>query len=164
MTTQALETPGTVRQVAVSPPARALSTLSRVDYEDAFLVETGPEEDRTPEQWARAMVEGAPATMQRSLRRSWFALGLRLGSARDDRLVLGWRLRRSGPDFALFGAGSRIGMPAELLFQRQGHTLLFATFVRLGNPIVRLVWAGVAPGHRRVVAHLLAQAVRRSRA
>jgi hypothetical protein len=29
------------------PAARKLSTLSRVDYEDAFLVETGPAQDPT---------------------------------------------------------------------------------------------------------------------
>jgi hypothetical protein len=37
--------------------ARALSTLCHVDYEDAFLVETGPAQDRTGEQWARAILE-----------------------------------------------------------------------------------------------------------
>src|SRR4030095_3201144 len=40
-------TPGRVRQVAVPPAARTLSTLSYVDYEDAFLVETGPAQHRT---------------------------------------------------------------------------------------------------------------------
>jgi hypothetical protein len=52
--------PGSVRQVAVPPAARALSTLSHVEYEDAFLIETGPAQDRTGEQWARAILEGAP--------------------------------------------------------------------------------------------------------
>jgi hypothetical protein len=40
---------GRVRQVTLPPAARALSTLSRVDYEDAFLLETGPAQDRTGE-------------------------------------------------------------------------------------------------------------------
>jgi hypothetical protein len=35
-------TPGRVRQVAVTPAARARGTLSPIDDEDAFLVETGP--------------------------------------------------------------------------------------------------------------------------
>ncbi len=48
-----VEGPFTVRQVTLPPAARALSTLSHVDYEDAFLVETGPAQDRTGEQWAR---------------------------------------------------------------------------------------------------------------
>ncbi len=32
---------GMVRQVAMPPGARALSTLSPIDYEDAFLIDTG---------------------------------------------------------------------------------------------------------------------------
>jgi len=37
-----VETPGRVRPVAVPPAARTLGTLPHIDYEDAFLVETGP--------------------------------------------------------------------------------------------------------------------------
>ncbi len=100
--------PGAVRQVTLPPAARALSTLSHVDYEDAFLVETGPAQDRTGEQWARA--------------------------------------------------SGRLGLSGELLFERQQHTLLFATFVQLDNPIARALWAGIAPRHRQVVRDLLEQA------
>ena len=71
---------GTVRQVPLPPAARALSTLPRVDYEDAFLVETGPAQDRTAEQWARAILEDAPASTRNALSRGWSRLGLRLGS------------------------------------------------------------------------------------
>jgi len=84
-------------------------------------------------------------------------LGLRLGSARSDRFVLGWEVRRSTPDLALLGASGRLGLSGELLFQRQQHTLLFATLVQLENRIARAVWAGIAPRHRQVVRHLLEQ-------
>jgi len=50
-----VEALGRVRQVTLPPAARALSTLSHVDYKDAFLVETGPAPDRTGEQWARVI-------------------------------------------------------------------------------------------------------------
>jgi hypothetical protein len=158
-----VETPGRVRQVAVPPAARALSTLSHVEYEDAFLVESGPSQDRTGEQWARAILEDAPILMRRRLRWGWFALGLKLGSTRSNRFVLGWEVRRSTPDFALLAASSRLGLPAELLFQRQQHTLLFATFVQQQNPIARAVWAAVAPVHRQVVPYLLERAARSER-
>jgi hypothetical protein len=88
-----VETPGRVHQVAVPPAARTLSTLPHIDHEDAFLVETGPAQDRTGEQWARAILEDAPIIMRRALRWGWFALGLRLGSTRSDRFVLGWEVR-----------------------------------------------------------------------
>jgi hypothetical protein len=72
--------------------------------------------------------------------------------------VLGWEVRRSTPDFVLLGAGSRLGMPAELLVKRRRQTLLFATFVQKGNHIARAVWAGVDPVHRPVVRCVLEQA------
>jgi hypothetical protein len=153
----------TVRRIAMPPGARALGTLPRIDYEDAFLVETGPARDRTAEQWARAMLEHAPIMLRNALPWAWFALGLRLGPARSDRFVLGWELRRSTPDDALLTAGSRLGAAAELLFKRQQHTLLFATFVQQETGIARAAWVGVAPLHRRVVRHLLEQAGRSQR-
>jgi hypothetical protein len=146
----------TVRQIAVPSAVRARSTLRHADYEDAFVLEIGAAQDRTAEQWARAILEDAPAAMRRSLRRSWLALGLKLGSAApSDRFVLGWELRRSTPDFVLLGAGSRIGMPAELLLERRRQTLLLATFVQRGNPIARVLWASVEPMHQRVVPAVL---------
>jgi hypothetical protein len=149
-----------VRQIAVPPAARTISTLSRVDYEDAFLVETGPAKGRTGEQWARAMLEGAPLKTRRALRRGWFGLGVKLGSTRDERLVLGWEVRRSSPDFALLGARSRLGFQGELLFLRRERELLFATFIHLDNLVGRAVWAGIERRHRTIVPRLLARAVR----
>ena len=72
--------------------------------------------------------------------------------------MLGWEVRRSTPDAALLGASGRLGLSGELLFERQRHTLLFATFVQLDNPVARALWARIAPRHRQVVRDLLAQA------
>ena len=66
-----VEMPGRVRQVALPPAARALSTLSHVDDEDAFLVETGPAQGRTGEEWARAILEDAPMSTRSALSRGW---------------------------------------------------------------------------------------------
>jgi hypothetical protein len=67
-------------------------------------------------------------------------------------------VRHSSADYALLGAGSRLGMPAELLFKPQEHALLFATFVQHGNPLVRAVWAGTKPVHQQVVRQVLERA------
>jgi hypothetical protein len=158
--TQGSATAATVRQIAVPPDARALSTLSHIDYEDAFLVETGPPRDRTAEQWARAIIEDAPITVRGRLLSGWSAIGLKLGRGRG-RSVLGWEVRSRSPDFVLLGADSRIGMPGQLLFKRERHALLFATFVQHDNPVARAVWAGVEPVHVPAVRHLLEQASRR---
>ena len=75
--------------------------------------------------------------------------------------MLGWKVRRSTPDFVLLSAGSRIGMPGELLFMREPRGLLFATFVQQKNRVARAVWARTVPQHQRAVQSLLTQAARR---
>jgi hypothetical protein len=163
----AISTPGhptaQVRQVSLPAGSRALSTLARIDYADAFTTRPGAgrARDRTGEQWARAVLEGASAPTRRQLRRGWQLLGLRLGSASDASRVLGWEIRRSTPDFVLLGATSRIGMPGELLFRRDHDGLLFCTFVQQRNPLARLLWARVTPAHQRIVRSLLARAAGR---
>jgi hypothetical protein len=150
-----------VREVAVPPAARRLSTLSHVDYEDAFLIELGLAQERTPEQWARVILEDAPITLRRALQSGWFALGLQRSSARPERSVLGWEVLRSTPEHVLLVGSSRIGLSAELLLKRQQHRLLYATLLQQQNLVARAVWAGVAPIHRPIVRYVLEQGSRR---
>jgi hypothetical protein len=152
-----------VRQVAVPAAARALSTLARIDYADAFILDTGPVRDRTAEQWARAILQGAPITVRSKLLAGWSAIGLKLGRGRCGRSVLGWQVRASTPEFVLLGAESNIGMPGQLLFKRETQALLFCTFVQHDNPIARAAWAAVVPAHVRTVRDILEQAGRRLR-
>jgi hypothetical protein len=151
-----------VRQVAVPSASQAHSTLDRVDYADAFVVDLGSDHDHTSEHWARSVIEGAPSRTRRELSRGWFTLGLRLGPSHADQCVLGWEFRRNTPDLVLLGAKGRLGLSGELLFERQRDALLFATFVQLDNCVARAAWAGIASRHRRVVRHLLERAVTES--
>jgi len=80
------------------------------------------------------------------------------------RCVLGWRIRRAAPDFVLLSAGSRLGMPGELLFKRERSGLLFATFVQQRTSLARAIWGRAEPVHQRVVSSLLTQAARREAA
>jgi hypothetical protein len=140
-----------VRQVAVPAAVRALSTLDRVDYADAFRVEVEDVRSRTAEEWARAVLEDAPLAVRGQLLSGWSSLGLKIGGGS----VLGWHVRSSTPDVLLLGAGSRIGMPGELLFKRERRGLLFATFVRQGNPMARALWGRVERVHVATVRRLL---------
>jgi hypothetical protein len=146
-----------VRQIAVAPEVLALSTLSRVDYADAFVVDVGAVSERTAEQWARAVLEAAPEPVRRNLTSGWDAIGLNLGRSGVAGFVLGWEIRRSTPDHVLLSAASRIGMPAELLFKRESQTLLFSNFVRHENQRARRVWARVEPVHVPIVRRVLAR-------
>jgi hypothetical protein len=145
-----------VRQVALPPVARALSTLPRIDYSDAFLVESASTRSWSAEQWARAVLEGASAAIKTRLLLGWSAIGLK-PTARDS-AVLGWGIRASTPDFVLLGRDSLIGMPGELLFKCEPEALLFATFVHHANHMARAVWAAVEPTHVRIVRQLLERA------
>jgi hypothetical protein len=147
-----------VRQIAVPPDARALGTLPRIDYEDAFLVDTGPVSERTPEQWARAVLEDAPLKLRTALLSGWSALGLNLARPGSEGSVLGWPIRVSTEDVLLLGAESHIGMPAELLLRREPGGFLFSTFVHHGNPGARAIWAGVEPVHVPIVRRILERA------
>jgi hypothetical protein len=151
-----------VDEVALPSSVRALSTLGRIDYSDAFRLSTSRAGDRTAQEWARAMIEDAPAAMRTALRRGWCGLGLRLGSTSDPVRVLGWPVRQSTEDHAVLAADSLLGMRAELCFLREPGAILFATVIRMRNPLARAVWAPVGPRHRRVVRHLLEQAGRRA--
>ena len=151
-----------VRQVPMPPDARALSTLHPIDYTDVFRAERAHADALTGEQWARAFLEGAPARLRRDLVWGWRALGLQLGSTRDPERVLGWEIRRRGPDHALLAARSWFGVSAEVLVKRDESDVLIASFIRWHHPLGRLLWAAVAPHHRRVVAHLLGRATSRA--
>jgi hypothetical protein len=154
---------GSVQMVPLPVPARDMSTLPRIDYADAFAVEIAGGLERTPLEWARAILEQAPASFRASAPRTWWALGLRHERPGRPAAVLGWPIRRATDDYALLGADSRTGMPAELLVWRRGpRELLFATLVCHRNAVVRAVWAAITPFHQRVVRQLLERAARRA--
>jgi hypothetical protein len=154
-------TPERVRQVAVPPATRRLSTLSHVHYGDAFLIDVGQAQERTPEQWAHVILEDAPVTVRKALQSGWFALGLQGVPARSEPSVLGWKLFRSTPEYVLLAGTSRIGLSAELLLMRHEHGLLYATLLQQRNPMARALWAAVAPIHRPIVRYVLEQGSRR---
>ncbi|MFC4516715.1 hypothetical protein [Streptomyces ehimensis] len=151
-----------VRHVPVPPAAHALSTLARIDYENALLAELDPAQDRTAEQWARAVLEDAPTGMQRALTQGWTSLGLALGPARSDGYLLGWPVRHSTPDILLLAAGPTLGLHAELLFERRQRTLLLACFIQLDDDTARALWAAAESRHPQVMHQLLEQAISRT--
>jgi hypothetical protein len=151
-----------VRQMDLPSSARALSTLARIDYCDAFLFDVGSTHDESAEELIREILEGAPLAVRTQLLSGWSAIGLKVGNT-SERSVLGWEVRRTVPDHVLLGAESRIGMPGELLLKKEGDALLFATFVAQRNLIARAVWAVTEPVHVRVVRDILDQASRRLR-
>jgi hypothetical protein len=151
---------GQVSEVSLPADARALSTLSRVDYTDAFIVDAGGDE-RTAEQWARAVFNDAPLAVRARLVSGWIGLGLKLGEPWSTRRVLGWKVQQRSPSVILLGAESVLGLQAELLFRTEPRGLLFATFVQQNNAAARAVWGRITSTHKTVVRSLLEHAARR---
>ena len=162
------ESPGeriTVEQIQTPLYVRELSTLPRIDYTDAFVVDTHASAPWTAEQWARSILEDAPAGMRTKLRAGWTALGLDIGGdAGKSDAVLGWPIRHLAPEMVLLGARSRVGMPGQLLVMTRPGGILFATFVHHRTVATRAVWAAVEGAHVRTVAALLGVAARRAAA
>jgi hypothetical protein len=151
--------PGRVSQVVLPADARPLSTLSRVDYEDAFIVDADVE--RTAEQWVHAVLNDAPLAVRARLVSGWLALGLKLGAPWSAHRVLGWRVKQRSCDFVLLCADSWLGIQGELLFRSEPRGLLFATFIQQNNPAARALWARITSRHQQVVRSLLLHAARR---
>jgi hypothetical protein len=148
------------RQVPLPPAARALCSLPRIDYEDAFVAETDRAMELSAKDWARRILEGAPTRFKVTAPATWFALGLKHGLPWSKDNILGWPVRRAEPDFVLLGAQSRTGMPAELLIKREKDSILLATLIQQRGPVMKRVWALVEGPHQRIVPALLARGVR----
>ncbi|GAB3495436.1 hypothetical protein [Amycolatopsis cihanbeyliensis] len=149
-----------VHDIAVPAATRAFSTLSRIDYENALLAEVASAGERPAEQWARAIIEGAPAEMREMLAQGWAELGMELGGD-ADRSVLGWSLRQAEPDLAVLGATSGLGFRVEMLVERRPHAVLFGSFVQFDNEEARALWATKEHQHAPGMRALLEGAVTR---
>jgi len=161
-TRQPRQTTLTVSQIPLPQDARALSTLPRIDYEDAFAVTADVEQPAA--EWARAVVKDAPLRVRRGLWLGWIALGLKLGPPWSSDRVLGWKVKHSDPTVVLLAADSWLGLRAELLFRSEADGLLFATLIQQTNPAARALWAAMTPRHQRVVRSLLTHAADRCHA
>jgi hypothetical protein len=146
-------------KIPLPSDARALSTLPRIDYHDAFRVNAGIE--RTPDQWLHAVISDAPLRVRARLLAGWLALGLKLAPPHVTPQVLGWKIKHSDASHVLLAADSWLGLRGELLFRSEPGGLLFATLVQLNNPAARAVWARITPTHQDVVQSLLSHAARR---
>ena len=87
-----------VRQIAPPTANHELSTLGRIDYEDAFLVDVDDPQTHDAEHWLRAVLEGAPAAVRLRLLSGWTGLGLKMTLTGSAQTVLGWEVRTRSAD------------------------------------------------------------------
>jgi hypothetical protein len=134
---------------------RSLDTFDRPDYADVFTVTTRGARDKSPEQWARAVLEGTP--LGRSARSFWRLLGLRLGPRDSADHVQGWRIAGRGDDWMRVETASWFMTGHAVVRVDEGHVSV-ALFLRFDRPVAALVWLPVGVMHRRGVPAMLSQA------
>jgi hypothetical protein len=146
------------RRVEVPDEIVTRSDLPRSGYASAFEVPIGARKFLTPEQWARATFEGAPAVLRAFLSTAWrYGLGLRLGPKTSPDHVSGWVISSSGPGSITLEARSRL-MVAQNVVAVRDSTVVLATLVQFTRRAGRVQWAVATPIHNRVIPYLLGRA------
>jgi Protein of unknown function (DUF2867) len=128
------------------------------DFACAYEVTIAAGDQRSPEQWARHIWEGAPAPLRWFMVAGWrFVLGLRLGPMRSADHVLGWRIVKRGPDVIVCALPSRL-LNAHNVFRRADGTLIWSTFVSYEHWMGEVIWIPVSVLHRLLVRIALRRA------
>ncbi|HEY1831544.1 MAG TPA: DUF2867 domain-containing protein [Acidimicrobiales bacterium] len=142
---------------------RAADTMAAPDYVDGFsLLVPASGEVRTPEDWARAVFDDAPAALYQFVVIGWRVfLGLRLGPRPSPDCVIGWRLADRGEHWVRMEVGSAM-LEAHIVFWLDQERLTFSTSVHYTRRRARLLWSALAPVHHQVVPMLLRSAARRA--
>ncbi|RMZ87512.1 hypothetical protein DV736_g5258, partial [Chaetothyriales sp. CBS 134916] len=149
-----------VAAVEVPVPAEVgeLHLLDRIDYEDAWAVDTTI--TQSPEQWIRAFAEDAPRWFQLP----WLSVAKVMFGAQFGPLftsldhVVGWRVLENRPDLFTIGLDSSGGLSARVVALTPPGQAMIATQIDLSTVYARTLWSLIRPGHRYFVPYLLARA------
>ncbi|GAA4385885.1 hypothetical protein [Tsukamurella soli] len=150
----------TAEPVEIAPPAKVteLQLFDRVDYQDAYSVDTTV--DRTPEQWMRAFVEDAPIWFKVP----WAGVGKVLLGARFGPLtptsgyIVGWKVLDDRPDVFVVGLDSAGGLLARMVAVTTPGQAVVATQISLDSAYARALWPVIRRGHRFFAPYLLGRA------
>jgi hypothetical protein len=119
---------------------RVLDTLTDPSYTYACEIATSATDQRSAEQWARAVQEGGPVLLRWFIVFGWIvALRLRLGPRSSPELVLGWKVLSTTPTAIVLGVESFM-LSAHLVVCVQDSRVVHATFVRYKRWPARIIW------------------------
>ena len=132
-----------------------------LDYMDAVTVGIADRDDRSPEQWFRAVFEGAPLLVRCVLIVGWrTALLLRLGPRRSPAHILGWRIR-SSDDATIRLHTESVLLTALLVLRLSDNRVVVTSNVAYKTSLARPVWTMVKPIHRLMLPYLVGRAAKR---
>jgi len=126
-----------------------LDRLIEADYTDLFMIAPVDGHMKSPEQWARAILEGAPWSLLVIVGLAWRVLGLRLGPRASPDYILGFKIADRGKDHIIFGTTSWMMTP-HLVLKVEGDRVLVATLIRYERRSARCIWPPLSMIHRRV--------------
>lgn len=155
--------PGTLDRIEADDALLACSSLRRIDHVDAHLLRIDRSPTGTPEEWAREILEHTSVRVRMRLCTGWSALGIALHHGRHD-TIAGWPITANTAEYIRLQGDSRVGLTGQLVTRVSDEGVTFATFVRLGNPVARMIWAKVLPTHLAIVRSLVEAAADRVRA
>ncbi|MCU1451664.1 MAG: hypothetical protein JWP02_3834 [Acidimicrobiales bacterium] len=136
---------------------RSVDTFDNPDYVDLFTLTTRGAREKSPEQWARTVLESTP--LGQSARSLWRLLGLRLGPRHSADYVQGWRIADRGDDWMRVETASWF-MTGHAVVRVDEGRVSVALFLRFDSPVAALLWLPVGVMHRRGVPAMLRQALR----
>jgi hypothetical protein len=138
----------------VEPPAGV------ADYASSFAVDVPLADARTPEQWARHTLEGAPLALRWFVLLGWrVVLRLRLAPRGAAGSIMGWRVSATTPDTITLEVGSSLVTARKVLTVEQNRVSM-TTLVRYERALGRVLWSVIVPIHHRIEPLLLTLAAR----
>jgi hypothetical protein len=147
-----------VRRIEVPQAIGADDALDEPDYSSAFELQTQDAHALTPEQWARAVFEDAPALMRWFLLRGWtLVLGLAMGPRPSSEHILGWLICERKANTIAIQSRSRL-LAARNVVLVNDSSVVWVTIVHFNRPIARTAWALAKPIHHIVIPYLLRRA------
>lgn len=151
-------TAGAGRVHRTSPTTGSSAVPQEHDFACAYEVAVSADDDRSSEQWARAVWEGAPRPLQWLMLVGWrVVLGFRLGPRHSPDHILGWRIVDHHREETVCALNSRF-LNAHNVFRRVDRRFVWSTFVSYRRPPARLIWPPVSLLHRALVRIALRRA------
>lgn len=141
-----------------SPTTGSVAASQEHDFACAYVVAIAADDNRSSEQWARAVWEGAPAPLRWFMLAGWrLVLGLRLGPLHSSDHILGWRIVDRGPGETVCQLPSGF-LDSHNVFRKVDGTFVWSTFVTYRRPVARVIWPPVSLLHRVLVRIALRRA------
>lgn len=149
--------PTIVQHREIPEVIRSLSTFAGPDYVDLFTATTEAI-DRSPEEWARAVLEQAPLA-RRNARVLWRLMGLRLGPRHSPDHVQGWTITARGDNWIRVETASWYMAAQAVCLVEEGQVSISLS-LHYDQPVAQLIWALVSGPHQRAVPVMLSQAAK----